>query len=151
MEQAEGDVMSLPPRSSKDGIFANGLGIDVIWQGACISALTLISFFIGNVLGGNQFGTTMAFVTMSMAEIVHSFNMRSREKSVFKLTNHNKILWGTMAISFVLTAIVIFVPMLRDLFSFAPIAIWEYIVALIIGAIILPVSEAVKYLKSKSK
>ena len=148
MEQAEGDVMSLPPRDSKEGIFAGGLGIDVIWQGACISALTLISFFIGNAFQ-DDFGTTMAFVTMSMAEIVHSFNMRSREKSVFKLTNHNKLLWATMAISFVLTALIIFVPALRNAFSFMPITVWEYLLALVIGVLILPISELVKFIKSK--
>ncbi len=155
MEQAEGDVMSQPPRDSKEGIFAGGLGIDVFWQGACISLLTLASFFIGNLIesGGmlenNGFGTTMAFVTMSMAEIVHSFNLRSRDKSIFKLHSHNKVLWLTMAISFVLTALVIFVPFLKDMFSFEDIKVWEYALALGIGALILPVSEAVKYFKSK--
>ncbi len=148
VEQAEGDVMKVAPRSSNEGIFADGLGIDVLWQGACISLLTLASFFIGNAFESG-FGTTMAFVTMSMAEIVHAFNLRSREKSVFKLTGHNKILWLTMAVSFVLTALVIFVPFLRDAFSFMHITLWEYILALVIGALILPISEAVKYVKSK--
>ncbi len=149
-EKAEGDVMVLPPRDSKEGIFANGLGIDVIWQGACISALTLASFFIGNAID-RGFGTTMAFVTMSMAEIIHSFNLRSREKSVFKLHSHNKILWLTMAASFILTALVIFVPFLSEMFSFKEIEVWEYILALAIGALILPVSEGVKYIKSKKQ
>ncbi len=150
VEKAEGDVMAIPPRDSKEGIFANGLGIDVLWQGAAISALTLISFFVGNAFQ-EGFGTTMAFVTMSMAEIVHSFNMRSRDKSVFKLKSHNKFLWGTMAASFVLTALVIFVPFLRDMFSFMPITFWEYVLALVIGALILPISEGVKYLKAHRK
>ncbi len=148
MEQAEGDVMTNPPRDSKEGIFAGGLGIDVIWQGACISALTLISFFVGNAFT-EGFGTTMAFVTMSMAEIVHSFNLRSREKSIFELKTHNKLLWLTMAASFVLTALVVFVPFLQSAFSFMPITVWEYILALVIGALILPISEAVKYFKKK--
>ena len=150
MEQAEGDVMTLPPRDSKEGIFANGLGIDVIWQGACISLLTLTSFFIGNAIKAD-FGTTMAFVTMSMAEIMHSFNMRSREKSIFKIIGHNKLLWLTMAASFILTALVIFVPFLRTAFSFAEIELWEYALALGIGALILPISEIVKLVKSKIK
>ncbi len=148
MENAEGDVMTQPPRDSKEGVFAGGLGIDVLWQGACISALTLISFFVGNAFESG-FGTTMAFVTMSMAEIVHSFNMRSREKSVFALKSHNKVLWLTMAASFVLTALVIFVPFLRDMFSFMSITFGEYILALFIGFLILPISELVKYIRAK--
>ncbi len=150
MEQAEGDVMTLPPRDSKEGIFAGGLGIDVIWQGACISLLTLASFFIGNAIK-TDFGTTMAFVTMSMSEIMHSFNMRSREKSIFKISGHNKLLWLTMAASFILTALVIFVPFLRTAFSFAEIELWEYALALGIGALIMPISEMVKLVKGKMK
>lgn len=149
MEQAEGDLMSLPPRDSKEGIFAGGLGTDVIWQSICISALTLASFFIGNALQ-DGFGTTTAFVTMSMAEIVHAFNLRSRKKSIFKLKTQNKLLWATMAIAFVLTALVIFVPVLRSAFSFMPITVWEYVLALVIGALILPISELVKFIKAKN-
>lgn len=148
VEQAEGDVMTQAPRDSKEGIFAGGLGIDVIWQGACISVLVLISFFVGNALQ-DGFGTTMAFVTMSMAEITHSFNLRSREKSVFSISGHNKVLWLTMAASFVLTALVVFVPFLQSLFSFMPINVWEYLLALVIGALILPISEIVKLIKRK--
>ena len=148
MEQAEGDVMTQAPRDSKEGIFAGSLGIDVIWQGACISLLTLASFFIGNAMQ-DGFGTTMAFVTMSMAEITHSFNLRSREKSVFAIKGHNKVLWLTMAASFVLTALVVFVPFLQSMFSFMPINVWEYLIALVIGALILPISEIVKLVKRK--
>ena len=148
VEQAEGDVMTQAPRDSKEGIFAGGLGIDVIWQGACISLLVLISFLVGNALQ-DGFGTTMAFVTMSMAEITHSFNLRSREKSVFAITGHNKVLWLTMAASFILTALVVFVPFLQSLFSFMPINVWEYLLALVIGALILPISEIVKLIKRK--
>jgi Ca2+-transporting ATPase len=110
--------------------------------------LTLISFFVGNGLE-RGFGTTMAFVTMSMAEIVHSFNLRSRDKSIFKMHSHNKILWLTMAASFLLTALVIFDPFLRTMFSFMHITLWEYLLALAIGALIMPISELVKYLKAK--
>lgn len=149
IEQAEGDVMSLPPRDSREGIFAGGLGIDIVWQSICISALTLASFFIGNAFQ-DGFGTTTAFVTMSMAEIVHAFNLRSREKSIFKLKTQNKLLWATMAVSFALTALVIFVPVLRNAFSFMPITVWEYILALVIGALILPISELVKFIKAKN-
>ena len=148
MEQAEGDVMTQAPRDSKEGIFAGSLGIDVIWQGACISLLTLASFFIGNAMQ-DGFGTTMAFVTMSMAEITHSFNLRSREKSIFAIKGHNKVLWLTMAASFVLTALVVFVPFLQSMFSFMPINVWEYLIALVIGALILPISEIVKLVKRK--
>ncbi|MBR6562864.1 MAG: cation-translocating P-type ATPase [Clostridia bacterium] len=147
MEKAEGDVMTQPPRDSKEGIFAGGLGIDVLWQGAALSILTLLSYVIGNAIGGALYGTTFAFISMSMAEIIHSFNLRSRDKSVFALHSHNRILWLTMIASFALTAIVVFIPFLQNAFSFAEINFLQYLLALIVGALILPISEGVKYLR----
>ncbi len=151
MEKAEGDVMTQPPRDSKEGIFAGGLGIDVVWQGAALSLLTLVSYFIGKAIGGGDtvLATTFAFISMSMAEIVHSFNLRSRDKSVFKLHSHNRVLWLAMFASFILTTFVVFV--MPKAFSFSEsITVWEYALALVIGALILPISEGVKYLRSKA-
>ncbi len=142
-EAAEGDSMSIPPRDSKEGIFAGGLGIDVIWQGAVLSGLTLASFFLGNHFQ-DGLGTTMAFITMSMAEIMHAFNLRSRDKSVFAIKHQNPILWGTMALSFLLTACVVFIPFLRDMFSFVEVSAAQYGIALAIGFAILPIAEIVK-------
>ncbi|MBR5305363.1 MAG: cation-translocating P-type ATPase, partial [Oscillospiraceae bacterium] len=85
MEEAEGDVMARPPRDTKSGIFAGGLGIDVIYQGIMVAVLTLVAYFTGHYIESGVWeianspdGMTMAFLTMSMAEVFHSYNMRSR-------------------------------------------------------------------------
>ncbi len=148
IEQAEGDVMTRKPRSSDEGLFANGLGIDVVWQGAAIAALTLLSFVIGRAFNP-EFGTTTAFVTMSMAEIFHSLNMRSRTESIFKMKTQNKLLWGAVALSFVLTSAVIFIPFFRNAFSFEAINFGEYLLAILIGMLIVPISEGVKFIKKQ--
>lgn len=148
-EAAEKDVMSRPPRDSKESIFAGGLGIDTLWQGAAISALTLASYFIGRAWG--DVGTTFAFITMSMAEMFHSFNMRSRTRSIFRLKTQNRLLWITMACSLVLTAAVVFIPFLREIFSFADIGFGKYLVAFLIAAVIIPISEAVKIIFHRGK
>lgn len=148
MEQAEGDVMKRKPRAGNEGIFADGLGIDILWEGAVISALTLISFFIGNTFG-EGYGMTFAFVTMSIAEITQSFNLRSRTESVFRLKGHNKYLWLAMGVSFALTTLITFVPFLRTAFSFSSITVWQYALAFAIGILMLPVAEAVKIIHKK--
>ena len=101
MEEAEPDIMQREPRKATDGIFANGMGLDCLVQGAMIAILTLISYFVGlslenvplaDVLSGADKGLdgmTMAFLTLSMVEMFHSFNMRSRRQSVFKLPTQN--------------------------------------------------------------
>ncbi|MBQ3082141.1 MAG: cation-translocating P-type ATPase [Clostridia bacterium] len=157
MEHAEGDVMRRKPRNAKDGMFAGGMGFDVVFQGVIVAALTLTSFFIGHYIqfgnwniGNSEVGTTMAFLTLSMVEIIHSFNMRSRRKSVFSLKTHNKVLWGAMALSLVLTTLVAFVPFLQDAFGFYDgLTFAEYGIALAISFAILPIIEVTKFVQRK--
>src|SRR5699024_959924 len=99
-------------------------------------------------------GMTMAFLTMSMCEIFHSFNMRSQRKSVFTLHTHNKVLWGAMLGSLVLTTIVLEVPFVADMFGFTPVDLNEYLVALVLAFLVIPIVEIVKAIQravSKSK
>ena len=86
----------------------------------------------------------MAFLTMSMCEIFHSFNMRSQRKSVFTLHSHNKVLWGAMLGSLVLTTVVLEVPFVANMFGFTPVDWNEYLVALALAFVVIPIVEIVK-------
>ncbi|NTV78260.1 MAG: cation-translocating P-type ATPase, partial [Clostridiales bacterium] len=90
MEDKDADIMSRKPRSSKDGIFSGGLGIDVLYQGILVTILTLLAYFVGHYMESGIWeitqsddGVTMAFLTLSFAELFHSFNMRSQRGSIF--------------------------------------------------------------------
>ncbi|SES82899.1 Ca2+-transporting ATPase [Olsenella sp. KH3B4] len=155
MEEAEPGIMKRDPRSADDGIFANGMGLDCLIQGAFIGTLTLISYFIGlniegvplaSVLSGADKGLdgmTMAFLTLSMVEMFHSFNMRSRRQSIFKLPTQNKWLWFAFAGSLVLTFVVIETP-LAQAFDFAEISAFEYGIAMLLAVAIIPLVEIYK-------
>ena len=156
MEPGEADIMKRKPRNAKDGIFAGGMGLDVAIQGVIITGLTMLSYFVGHRIEAGVWeitdsldGMTMAFLTLSMVEIFHSFNMRSRRKSVFSLKGHNKWLWGAMALSLVLTTAVIYVPGLRDAFQFQHISLMEYAVALGLAFCIVPIMELIKLIQRK--
>jgi Ca2+-transporting ATPase len=88
---------------------------------------------------------TMAFLTLSMMEIFHSFNLRSRRQSLFTLPKQNKWLWGTLAFSTAMTAAVVFIPALRTVFSFAPVSLKDYGIALLIAICIIPIMEIIKF------
>ena len=90
---------------------------------------------------------TMAFLTMSMCEIFHSFNMRSQRKSVFSLKGQNKILWAAMLGSLVLTTAVLEIPFLANAFGFEMISWMEYAVAIGLAFLVIPVVELVKFLQ----
>ena len=156
MENAEKDVMQRPPRSQKESIFAEGLGFDIAFQGFVIAALTVFSYFVGHRMESGSWaiaespaGMTMAFLTLSMIEIFHSFNLRSRIQSLFCNGKQNIWLWGTLVFSLLVTAAVVFVPYLNRAFSFQPITIAEYLTALALALAIIPVVEAEKAIRRK--
>ena len=152
-EKAEPDIMQRKPRKSDEGIFANGIGVNVAYQGVMVSVITLLAYFIGHFMESGRWeitqspdGMTMAFLAMSMAEIFHSFNMRSHG-SIFKLKTHNMLLWGTMLLSLALTTALIFVPALSNLFGFEHITLFEYLTALALAIFTIPIVEAVKFFR----
>ncbi len=156
MEEAEPDTMSRPPRNSKEGIFAGGLFFDIAYQGVLVTALTVISYIIGNwfevgklcmPVGVSEHGMTMAFLTMSMCEIFHSFNLRSQRKSIFTLKKQNKILWAAMLGSLLLTTAVLEIPFLANAFGFTPIGWTEYGIAIALAILVIPIVELVKLIQ----
>ena len=159
LEKGEPDTMTRPPRDSKDGIFAGGLGFDILYQGVLITIITMTSYIIGHCMevgyfempkGVSNDGMTMAFLTMSMCEIFHSFNMRSQRKSVFSLPSHNKVLWGAMLGSLALTTLVLEVPVIANAFGFTPVDWAEYGVALALAVLVIPIVECVKFFQRRA-
>ena len=151
MEKSEADSMRKPPRDPREGIFAGGMAFDVFFQGAIVTVLVMISFIIGEFMGSGRWafvnshdGMTMAFLTLSMVEIVHSLNMRSRRGSIFSLKTHNWFLYGAMIVSLILTTLVIEVPVFAAAFDFTPINLVEYAIALFLAVLIIPIMEAAK-------
>ncbi|MCH5163765.1 MAG: cation-translocating P-type ATPase [Clostridiales bacterium] len=151
MESAEEDIMSRPPRNSKDGIFAGGMLMDVIIQGVLVTIITIIAYYVGHNMefgtwevANSGVGMTMAFLALSMAEIFHSFNMRSRHKSVFRM-KHNRFIWCSTAASFICTTLVIYVPFLSAAFGFAALSLAQYSVAIGLAITIIPIVELIKY------
>ena len=151
MEAAEPDVMRRPPRRPDEGIFAGGMAFDMVIQGLVIAMLTVFSYFMAHRMIAGSWaitqspeGMTMAFLTLSMTECFHAFNMRSRRGSLLAEKTHNGWLWLTLAFSMVMTAAVVFVPFLRNAFSFAAISLREYLVAVGIALCIVPIVELEK-------
>lgn len=158
VEQPEKGIMRRKPRKTEDGIFAGGLGIDVLYQGALVTILTVIAYFIGRsgdtsiVEGVSDLGITMAFFTMSMCEIFHSFNMRSQRGSVFTIGHMNLPLFGAMLASLALTTAIIEIPALASMFEFAEGGLdpAHYLISFGLAISIIPIVEIVKLVQRKS-
>ena len=162
MEAPEADIMNRKPRSSKEGIFAGGVGFAVAYQGVIVTLITLASYLIGRYVlvasdphaaglagealaeYGAKVGTSMAFLTLSLCEICHAFNMRSLHGSIFKIKKQNWWLWGAAVLSLVLTTVVIEVPFLANAFELAQLDLPEYGIAFALAILIIPVVEIIK-------
>ena len=171
MEKPEANVMSRKPRDSKEGIFAGGLGFAVAYQGVIVTVITMASYVLGRfwlaeahhaaaIAAGDysaeMLGTSMAFLTLSLCEICHAFNMRSLHGSIFTMKKQNWWLWGAGALSLILTTVVIEVPFLANAFELAHLDLMEYGIALGLAILIIPIVEIVKIFhravdKKKSK
>ena len=134
MEKAEGDVMKRKPRSSSEGIFSNGAGVDMVWQGLYLALIEILAYVIGHKLELGTFGgifngeycvnaVAMAFLTVNFAEICCCINMRSRRHSLFSkemFKNFNWWLFGAAVITVLITLAAVYVPGLCEVFDIVP-------------------------------
>lgn len=136
MEAVEDDVMDQKPKPKDEGIFAHGLGVRVVLQGCMFALLTLTAFVLGERFGGSlEAGQTMAFLVLSLTQIVQAFNMRS-EHSLFRIGPFtNRKLNGAALISLALVAFVLVTPV-RIAFGLVLLPGWLYLVGL--GLILVP-------------
>ncbi|MHB1453953.1 MAG: calcium-translocating P-type ATPase, PMCA-type [Saccharofermentanales bacterium] len=151
MEPVEKDIMQRPPKSKKEGIFANGYGIQIVLQGFMFAMLTLIGFHIGwKNTGDITAGRTMAFFILSLTQVIHSFNMRSTH-SLFQIglfTNRN--LCRAAAVSIALIALVVFVPPVSAVFGLTRLSAGMYGGALLLAfapVLVLELSKRFGFIK----
>lgn len=157
LEKPEADIMRRKPRSKNDGVFSGGLGFDCAYQGIIVSVLTIAAFYIGEFIETGHLvfyniqdsadGMTMAFFTMAMCEIFHSFNMRSQRGSAVAMLfkgHHNIALYGAMIGSFLLTTAVVEIDFLANMFEFTKLSLLEYAISLGLAFMIIPIVEIIK-------
>ena len=156
MEGGESDLMKRKPRDDKEGIFAGGVGVNVVVQGVFVGLLTLLSYFIGHryaegvwSIAESEHGMTMAFLTLSMTEMFHAFNARSISHSLFTQKKQNKYLWGAFLFSLLTTILVIYTPGLNSWFKFSAIDWKEYLIAVALGLTVIPFVEISKVITRK--
>lgn len=144
LEPPEKDIMNKKPRDSKKSLFADGLWSKIFVEGTMLGMLTLLSFSIGNNLYGVEVGRTMAFVSLGLLELVHSFNIKS-EESIFKVgLFENKYLIGAFIIGSLLQILVVIVPSFAGVFKLVPLNSTQWLYTGIISIIPIVIMEIQK-------
>ena len=144
LERPEKDIMNRKPVNSKKGIFADGLWNKIIVEGIMIGMLTIVSFSIGNKYYNLEVGRTMAFLSIGLLELIHSFNVKS-EKSIFEAgIFENKYLLGSFILGILVQIIVVIIPNLANVFEVVPLNLAQWIITIAISIIPIPVMELQK-------
>ena len=144
LEPQEKGIMDRKPIDSKKGIFADGLWGKIITEGIMIGMLTLIAFSIGNKYFGIDVARTMAFVSIGILELVHSFNIKSEQSILKKDLFKNKFLMGSFILGVVVQLIVVIIPQLAEIFKLVPLTQTQWLIVLIISILPVPIVELQK-------
>ena len=144
LEKEEENIMSRLPRNPKKNLFADGLWWKIIIEGAMLGIFTLLAFSIGNRLYSVEVGRTMAFLTLGILELVHSFNIKS-EESIFKIgVLENKYLVGALVLGVILQVIVVVVSPLAQVFSLVTLTGMQWLYTILIAVAPIPIVEIQK-------
>ena len=157
IEKAENDVMSQPPRKSNSSLFAGNMGKDIILQGVMQAALVMTSFCLGYFVIGDgdpeiahRQASTMAFVSLCLIQLFHSFNLRSQRNSVLnKKFFSNKFLDISAVVGIVLTVAVVLIPGVDTVFRTAALSGWEWLTAIGVAVMIIPFVELQKLIERR--
>lgn len=137
VEPPEEDIMERPPIPRDQGIFANGFGLRIFLEGIMIGLLALIAYLAGFRMEGTAMAQTMTFMVLSLSQLFHVFNVRSR-KSLFHIGFFsNGKLTVSFLICFALQVSVAVVPVLQSLFSVASMDLTQW--AIVMGLSLSPI------------
>ena len=144
LELPEKDIMERKPRDPRKSIFADGLFGKIISEGLMIGMFTIIAFSIGNKYYGLEVGRTMAFISLGMLELIHSFNIKSEETIFTKKLFNNKYLIGAFILGAILQVGIVFIPVLADLFKLERLNLVQWGITIIISVMPIIIMEIQK-------
>jgi len=157
LEPSAPDVMKRAPRKPNESLLTPSFVGLIAWQGLLLAGVTLLAFAVGLHWHGNdgdglRRATTMAFITLALAQVFHAFDVRSQNRSIFTRRLFTNIwLWAAVAICLVLQAAAVYLPLLQEVLNTVPPTIAEW--GVIAGCSLLPVLvvEIVKLIALKRR
>ena len=144
LEPSSPDVMKRAPRDPQEPLLTRSFVGLIAWQGVLLAGVTLLAFGIGLHWHGTdgegmRRATTMAFMTLALAQVFHAFDARSQNRSIFTSRLFtNGWLWGAVAICLILQAAAVYVPLLQKILHTVPPTTREW--GVIAGCSLLPVA-----------
>lgn len=148
-ERAEGDVMRRPPRKPDESLFAEGIGLHIVWVGLLMAALTL-GVQAWALSTTHIHWQTMVFTVLSLSQLSHVFAVRSDREFIYrKGLLSNPALFIIVLATFVLQMGVVYLPAANRLFKTAPLDWDELLICLLLAAVVFHAVEAEKWVRNR--
>ncbi len=136
VETSEFDVMRQKPIALSGRLFSNGAIINIVCDTLVVAALTLISFAIG--------GATLAFATLSMIQIFHSFNFKTHHSIIKADFKSNKFMNFTSVLVLFISIFLVLTPA-GNLFGLETLTVSRFFVSFVLSLAIIPICEIKKF------
>ncbi|OOG78470.1 cation-translocating P-type ATPase [Flavobacterium sp. A45] len=148
-EQSESNIMSRPPRSPKENIFAGGMALHILWVGFLMGAVTL-GMQAWSIHYNNSHWQTMAFTVLCFSQMGHVMAIRSERESVFKIgILSNKPMLGALLLTVILQMLIIYIPFFNTVFKTQPLTVFELVLTIAVSSIVFCAVELEKWNKRK--
>ena len=149
-EVPEKNIMQRPPRKTDESIFAQGLGIHVLWVGIFIGLISVGMQWYAIEHDGNHW-QTMVFTTLCFCQLYHVMAIRSETRSLFSIGLwSNRPLLLAVGITVLLQLMVIYVPYFNKLFHTAPLSWQELLIVTGVSGVVFVAVEIEKWVKRKT-
>ncbi|MGI6526603.1 MAG: cation-translocating P-type ATPase [Caldicoprobacterales bacterium] len=148
-EKKEPGLMDAPPRDPNESILNRDMLVNIAVQSLVMTVAVLISFYYGWQNYGIDMGRTYALVTLISSELLRAYSARSEKLPVWKLgvfSNRNMNL--AAVVSFGLLLVIMFIPVLRDIFNVELFNFWDWDFAIIMAVLPLVFGELTKVIRN---
>jgi Ca2+-transporting ATPase len=150
-EREEADVMRRPPRNPKEPLFDRWTLMASVLQGVSVLLIVLAVYLIAVARGQGENGArALAFTTLIIANLGLILTNRSWSRTILStLRMPNTALWFVLLGAAVFLGLVLYVPVLRDLFKFAPLHPLDLWICLVAGGVSVLWFEALKLINRR--
>ena len=153
LEPSAPDVMNRPPRDPQESLLTPRFVGLIVWQGVLLTGVTLFAFGVGMHWHGTEGeglrqATTMAFMTLALAQVFHAFNARSQRRSAFTSRLFtNGWLWAATGICLILQVAAVYLPLLQKVLHTVPPTVSDWGVITACSLLPIVVVELVKVIQ----
>jgi Ca2+-transporting ATPase len=150
VDPAEDDLMRQPPRPNGEPVITGEMWRGIFFTGVVMAGATL--FVLDASLPGGfverngdiRYAQTMAFMTLTLAQLFNVFNSRSDRRSAFARLFSNRWLWAAIGFSLALQLLVLYLPGMQHAFGTVGLTARDWLRCLAAASTVLVMRELSK-------